>query len=174
MQLFLGFGRDVTCMCWAMVQGEDGVPLASGRVALPARIGQASKLAKARAEEAFVAATTTRGGIACTSAAIAGAGCGVAGGAAGAVAGAAVGVVPALFTFGLSIPVGAALGLCAGTATGASAGAMGGGAAGYAGFTYRKELSSSAVVLKTKAMDSATQVSQNLRAIMRASTGGTA
>lgn len=60
---------------------------------------------------------------------------GVAGLTAGSVMGAAVGVVPALFTFGLSIPICAALGggagLVVGTAVGGAAGALGGGAAGY-------------------------------------------
>merc|ERR1712136_193009 len=53
----------------------------------------------------------------------------------GAVVGGAVGIVPALFTFGLSIPVcatiGGSIGLCSGTAVGSSVGAIGGGAAGY-------------------------------------------
>lgn len=48
--------------------------------------------------------------------------------------------VPALFTFGLSIPVGASIGLMAGATTGGSAGAVGGGAIGFAGFTYREEI----------------------------------
>eukprot|EP00747_Dinoflagellata_sp_TGD_P145416 gnl/TRDRNA2_/TRDRNA2_176586_c0_seq3.p1 gnl/TRDRNA2_/TRDRNA2_176586_c0~~gnl/TRDRNA2_/TRDRNA2_176586_c0_seq3.p1 ORF type:complete len:574 (+),score=134.02 gnl/TRDRNA2_/TRDRNA2_176586_c0_seq3:170-1891(+) len=64
---------------------------------------------------------------------------GTTGGATGTVAGgamgAAVGVIPALFTVGLSIPVGAAIGggigLFAGTATGGSVGAVCGGAVGY-------------------------------------------
>jgi hypothetical protein len=63
---------------------------------------------------------------------------GASGGAAGlttgAVIGAACGVVPAFFTFGLSIPIGAALGgatgLCAGTVAGGTAGLVGGGLAG--------------------------------------------
>ena len=48
--------------------------------------------------------------------------------------------MPALFTFGLSIPVGASIGLMAGATTGGSAGAVGGGAIGFAGFTYREEI----------------------------------
>lgn len=63
---------------------------------------------------------------------------------AGTVVGAAVGVVPALFTFGLSIPVGAALGggagLFMGTAVGATAGALSGGAAGYGAYAKRGEI----------------------------------
>lgn len=60
---------------------------------------------------------------------------GTTGAVSGAVVGGAVGIVPALFTFGLSIPVcatiGGSIGLCSGTAVGSSVGAIGGGAAGY-------------------------------------------
>ncbi|CAK0891429.1 unnamed protein product [Prorocentrum cordatum] len=64
-----------------------------------------------------------------------GAGGGAAGLVAGGTLGAACGVPFSLFTFGLSIPVGAAVGsaagLCAGAITGGTAGLVGGGAAGY-------------------------------------------
>jgi hypothetical protein len=60
---------------------------------------------------------------------------GAVGMASGSVLGAVVGLVPALFTFGLSIPVGAVLGgsagLCVGTAVGGTTGLVAGGAAGY-------------------------------------------
>jgi len=53
----------------------------------------------------------------------------------GGALGAAVGIVPAIFTFGLSIPIGAALGggcgLFAGTAVGSTTGAIAGGTLGY-------------------------------------------
>lgn len=53
----------------------------------------------------------------------------------GGTLGAVCGVPLSLFTFGLSIPVGAAVGsaagLCAGVVTGGTAGLVGGGAAGY-------------------------------------------
>merc|ERR1711862_636876 len=62
---------------------------------------------------------------------------------AGTVVGAAVGVVPALFTFGLSIPVGAAIGGGIGLVTGGSVGAVGGGALGFAGYTYKNEIGES-------------------------------
>merc|ERR1719387_2858406 len=62
---------------------------------------------------------------------------------ASAAGGAAVGVVPAIFTFGLSIPVcaviGGGAGLAAGTAVGSGAGAVGG-AAVYSGYHHREEL----------------------------------
>jgi len=86
--------------------------------------------------------------VSATSAAVGTVAGGVTGGGAGTVVGSVAGVVvgmgPALFTFGLSIPisatVGGGIGLCVGTVTGATAGAMVGGAAGYAGFTHRKGL----------------------------------
>lgn len=75
---------------------------------------------------------------------------GTLGTAAGGVVGAAVGVIPALFTFGLSIPlfvaVGSGVGLCAGTAAGGSVGAIGGGAASYAGYKHRQSLWASAAL----------------------------
>merc|ERR1719230_2263710 len=74
---------------------------------------------------------------------------GATGGGTGTIIGAAVGVVPALFTFGLSIPVGAAIGGGIGLCAGGSVGAVGGGAAGYGGYTWRKEINDS----KTKAYE---------------------
>jgi len=68
---------------------------------------------------------------------------GTVGGGGGVLIGAAVGVVPALFTFGLSIPVGAAIGGGIGLVTGGSVGAVGGGAVGFAGYTYKKEIGES-------------------------------
>jgi len=53
----------------------------------------------------------------------------------GSIVGAAAGIVPAIFTFGLSIPIGAMIGggagLCVGTAVGGTTGLVAGGAAGY-------------------------------------------
>lgn len=75
--------------------------------------------------------------------------------AAGSLVGAAVGIVPAVFTFGLSIPVGAILGggagLCAGTAVGGTAGLVSGGAAGYAGYAKRKQIAAGVSGLRSKA-----------------------
>lgn len=63
-----------------------------------------------------------------------GASAGSAGAVAGGTLGAAFGTVPALFTFGMSIPLGAAvgssIGLCAGVVTGGTVGFWGGGGAG--------------------------------------------
>ncbi|CAE7650892.1 unnamed protein product, partial [Symbiodinium pilosum] len=64
---------------------------------------------------------------------------------AGSLVGGAIGILPALFTFGLSIPVGAAIGggagLAVGAAAGATAGAVSGGAAGYGAYAKRGQIS---------------------------------
>jgi hypothetical protein len=91
----------------------------------------ATQLAKSTVKDrgAQVTAASALGG-----AAAMGASGGFAGLTTGTVIGAACGVVPALFTFGLSIPIGAVVGgttgLCAGTVAGGSVGLVGGGAAG--------------------------------------------
>merc|ERR1712154_723837 len=60
---------------------------------------------------------------------------GVIGLGAGTIVGAAVGVIPAVFTFGLSIPIGAVvggtIGLSSGATIGAGVGAVGGSVVGY-------------------------------------------
>merc|ERR1719343_791729 len=64
-----------------------------------------------------------------------GTGGGAAGLASGGLLGAACGLVPAVFTFGLSIPIGAAigggLGMCTGATLAGTAGLVGGGTLGY-------------------------------------------
>jgi len=90
-------------------------------------------------------ATDPRIQITVASGVVGGASLGAVGAAGGAVAGgtvgALVGLIPAIFTFGLSIPVGAAIGggagLCAGGAAGTAVGFMGASAAGFTGYTYR-------------------------------------
>jgi len=71
---------------------------------------------------------------------------GVAGLATGTAVGAAVGVPAAFFTFGLSIPIGAAIGGTCGMVTGAAAGgtvgAVGAGAAGYGAYQKRDQITS--------------------------------
>lgn len=111
------------------------------------------------------AAAATRARTTSTGVAVGGTlGC-LAGGALGGLAGAALGVVPALFTFGLSIPVGGVIGLCAGAAAGSGAGAVGGGVAGYTGFAYHKELQASADYVKGKAYGAAHQVAETAKAM---------
>jgi len=79
----------------------------------------------------------------------------VTGVATGSIAGAAAGLPFALFTLGLSIPVGAVLGggagLVVGVTTGATVGAMGGGAAGYGAYQHRDEIRSTAGAVAAKA-----------------------
>jgi len=73
--------------------------------------------------------------------------------ASGVVVGAAAGVVPALFTFGLSIPAGAAIGgiggLCGGTLLGGSSG----GIAGFTTYKYRIGIKDGFMTVKVKARD---------------------
>mmetsp|Transcript_107260 Transcript_107260/g.300346 ORF Transcript_107260/g.300346 Transcript_107260/m.300346 type:complete len:265 (+) Transcript_107260:107-901(+) len=77
----------------------------------------------------------------------------------GATVGAAVGLLPAIFTFGLSIPIGAVIGGGAGLVTGATAGsfvgAVGGGAAGYGAYAKREQISEAAGHTLAKVSDSA-------------------
>lgn len=64
----------------------------------------------------------------------------------GGVMGAAIGVVPAIFTFGLSVPLGALLGagagLFSGAVVGSSVGFVSGGAAGYSAYVRKDEIRS--------------------------------
>lgn len=98
---------------------------------------------------------------------------GAAGGAlAGAVAGAAVGLVPALFTFGLSIPVfaviGGGMGMCIGTAAGAATGLTSGAAVGYAGYACRDKPAQAITFVHGK-----WQGSRGTQLQRKASSGGT-
>lgn len=92
-------------------------------------------------------------------AAVLGIGGGAAGLAAGGAAGALAGLPLALFTLGLSVPLGAAMGggvgLVVGTAAGAGAGAVGGGAAGYGAYAKRDDIHGAASLAASKAGDGA-------------------
>merc|ERR1719330_2144423 len=63
---------------------------------------------------------------------------------AGGAIGGAVGILPAIFTFGLSIPIGAVIGAGCGMvftgATGATVGFAGGSAIGYTGYSRRDQI----------------------------------
>eukprot|EP00441_Pelagodinium_beii_P040301 CAMPEP_0197635874 /NCGR_PEP_ID=MMETSP1338-20131121/11566_1 /TAXON_ID=43686 ORGANISM="Pelagodinium beii, Strain RCC1491" /NCGR_SAMPLE_ID=MMETSP1338 /ASSEMBLY_ACC=CAM_ASM_000754 /LENGTH=354 /DNA_ID=CAMNT_0043208007 /DNA_START=12 /DNA_END=1076 /DNA_ORIENTATION=+ len=103
--------------------------------------------AKAQATATFVkeSAADRRVQVSAAGAGLGATACGTAGAATGACiggsVGALVGLVPAVFTFGLSIPIGAVVGGSAGVmlggAVGTSAGFAGGGAMAFLGFTYR-------------------------------------
>lgn len=105
-----------------------------------ARQGEARARQLAATPEFQVTAATAVGGAALLG--TSGSGIGLA---AGGLFGAAVGTVPAVFTFGLSIPIGAAIGggvgLCIGAVSGTCAGLVGGGAMGYSAYSHRDFLS---------------------------------
>merc|ERR1712217_412471 len=73
----------------------------------------------------------------------------------GTIVGAAVGVIPAVFTFGLSIPIGAAIGgstgLVAGTVAGAAVGFVGGGVAGRTAHKHREQIGDGVTAVAKKA-----------------------
>jgi len=73
---------------------------------------------------------------------------------AGGALGAAIGVVPALFTFGLSIPVcaliGGGCGLVTGSAVGGTTGAVAGGVGGYETYKHREAIGSAATSARSK------------------------
>jgi hypothetical protein len=122
-------------------------------------------------------------------AALLGGGGGAAGLLTGSVLGAACGILPAVFTFGLSIPIAAAFGgtagLAIGTAVGSAAGAVGGGATGYglyvkkdaikARASYIKDGATSKVsMVKAKLADGWTSLKGNVKnKLSRSGTGGT-
>eukprot|EP00448_Togula_jolla_P008846 CAMPEP_0170595442 /NCGR_PEP_ID=MMETSP0224-20130122/14564_1 /TAXON_ID=285029 /ORGANISM="Togula jolla, Strain CCCM 725" /LENGTH=729 /DNA_ID=CAMNT_0010919623 /DNA_START=44 /DNA_END=2233 /DNA_ORIENTATION=+ len=116
----------------AMVMAIEGCPVDSKIVRRGARRSSRPVFQEPESWESRVkvAAVTGLG-----SAATLGAAGGATGFLLGGASGAALGVIPAIFTFGLSIPVGAALGsgagLMAGTAVGSSIGAAAGSALGY-------------------------------------------
>jgi len=126
---------------------------------------EAALMAKKRTSEVaadrgfqVAAASAVSGGV------VVGAGGAATGFFAGGALGAAVGVVPALFTFGLSIPVGAALGagcgVAVGTTVGGATGFTGAGAIGYGAYVKRAEIAAlhekavaTAGLAKAKAVD---------------------
>lgn len=88
---------------------------------------------------------------------VVGTGAGVSGLVAGGCAGAVAGLPFALFTFGMSVPLGAALGgsagLVTGAAAGATAGAVGGGAVGYGTYAKWDDISAAGKSVAGKACD---------------------
>lgn len=89
--------------------------------------------------EALGAVLAAGGGALCVGSAGA-----VIGAAAGGTVGTAMGAVPALFTFGLSLPIGAVVGgstgVCVGSAAGGSAGLLGGAVTGFVVAHYRVQI----------------------------------
>lgn len=133
----------------ATVRAREATGEAAETSAVRAR--ELAERAKYLALDKKVQATTVS---AASGAMIMGTGGGVAGFLGGGAIGMAIGIVPAMFTFGLSIPIGAAVGsgwgLAVGTATGGAAGLVTGGATGYGVYTRRDEISSGATEAWTK------------------------
>merc|ERR1712232_295606 len=75
----------------------------------------------------------------------------------GTIVGAACGLIPAVFTFGLSIPIGAAIGgstgLVAGTVAGGAVGLVGGGVAGRSAHKHREQIGDGVAAAASKAVD---------------------
>merc|ERR1712060_585424 len=73
----------------------------------------------------------------------------------GTIVGAAFGLIPAVFTFGLSIPIGAAIGgstgLVAGTVAGGAVGFVGGGVAGRTAHKHREQIGDGVAAVANKA-----------------------
>eukprot|EP00445_Apocalathium_hangoei_P041570 CAMPEP_0203967988 /NCGR_PEP_ID=MMETSP0359-20131031/96721_1 /ASSEMBLY_ACC=CAM_ASM_000338 /TAXON_ID=268821 /ORGANISM="Scrippsiella Hangoei, Strain SHTV-5" /LENGTH=474 /DNA_ID=CAMNT_0050905907 /DNA_START=49 /DNA_END=1473 /DNA_ORIENTATION=- len=116
------------------------VSAAKGTQAKAAKLG-ADLLETAQDRKTQVTAAAAAGG-----AVVVGVGGSAVGFVSGGAIGAACGVLPALFTFGLSIPIGAAIGsgagLCLGAAAGGTAGLVGGGTTGYSVYAHRGDIGS--------------------------------
>jgi len=131
------------------VKGTEMVMAARERIT---KVAKASKVGavKVLSERSFQVAAASAAG----SATVLGAGGAVTGLFAGGTLGAAIGIVPAIFTFGLSIPVGIAVGAgcgaVAGGVAGSAGGLAGGGAAGYGAYSKRAEIRNLANKVQTQ------------------------
>jgi hypothetical protein len=81
--------------------------------------------------------------------------------ASGVVVGSAAGVVPALFTFGLSIPVGGAIGGVGGLCGGTLLGGTSGGIAGFTIYKYRIDIKDGFMTIKVKARSTLNSTKEN-------------
>jgi len=125
-------------------------------------------LARASKVKAEALAKDARMQVTVASASVGGAAGGTCGAAAGlftgGALGAAAGIPVALFTLGLSIPVGAMLGggfgLVAGGAAGTTVGATTGGALGYGGFTKRAEIQAAIFAVRTQMRQAANSIKE--------------
>lgn len=132
--------------------GTRGIQALDGslwRAADAAQVAMGSTVAMAADRRVQVTAASAAGGAVVVG--VGGAGAGLL---MGSTLGAVVGILPALFTFGLSIPLGAMLGggcgVVVGGAAGGTAGFTSAGAAGYGAYTKRKEIGSSIVTARAK------------------------
>eukprot|EP00928_Gymnodinium_smaydae_P038570 TRINITY_DN26581_c0_g2_i1.p1 TRINITY_DN26581_c0_g2~~TRINITY_DN26581_c0_g2_i1.p1 ORF type:complete len:322 (+),score=50.59 TRINITY_DN26581_c0_g2_i1:86-967(+) len=132
--------RQSVASAWQRVPPRAQASLSGVAAAAGARLAVAREVAKEPRTK--VAAASAAGG-----AVTLGASGGLAGLATGTIAGAAAGLIPAVFTLGLSIPLGAVLGggsgLVIGTTVGGAAGLVGGGVAGSCAYARRDSIQSS-------------------------------
>jgi len=128
----------VTECSWAKRLQEHTGPIVSRSKQVA--VGLTTSARQMVSEPSFQAASVTGAG----AAVVLGTGGGAAGLVGGSAVGAALGVLPALFTFGLSIPVTAAAvgaaGCIAGAVVGSSVGLVGGSMAGYGAYTKRIQI----------------------------------
>merc|ERR1719188_1025044 len=133
----------------------------SAKIARAATDTQAKTKAMVSDKEVQATAASAAGG-----AVVLGTGGAATGLVAGGVVGAAVGLVPAVFTFGLSIPVmavvGGACGLTAGAAAGGTTGAIAG-AGGYKAYAKREDIVKGAESLQQNARERARALSNRVR-----------
>jgi len=143
--LVLGNTKRVGMEAVAKAQWAYADPKAAARAAKSSAIDTAER-ARAVAGDRAVQTTAASAAGGAVAMGTSGAAAGFVG---GATIGAAMGVPAALFTFGMSIPIGAAVGsaagLCAGAAVGGGVGLVGGGAAGYGVYTKQDKLRNSTV-----------------------------
>lgn len=141
-------------LSWAVDTARDKAYMLSGR----------AREVAADSKFQATAASTAGGAIAL------GASGGTAGLAVGSAIGAAVGLVPALFTLGLSIPIGAAIGggsgLVLGTVAGGTCGAVGAGAAGYGVYSKKEQISRHAEYAWDAAAETTSRVKERSAAAM--------
>merc|ERR1719323_1511062 len=165
---------------WASIALTDAKTLAQAKAKLTRAKAVELKVATGElvASKSFQAtAASATGG-----ATVLGAGGGAAGLAVGGAAGALAGLPLALFTFGLSIPVGAVFGggagLAMGAATGASIGAVGGGAAGFGAYSKREDIRKAANLVASTVGDGTdyakTKASQSRTLLENAASGARA
>lgn len=143
----------------SMAVEDTALKIKEGAAFARCKAGEAADRTKAvAAKKSFqtTAASSVGGAV------VVGAGAGVTGMATGSVLGAAAGLPLAIFTLGLSIPIGAVIGggtgLAAGIATGATAGAVGGGAVGYGTYSKWDDINSARKMVSSTACNGAAYV----------------
>jgi len=138
----------------AKLAAETQIQIEVAKDLLCSRAAAVAKGVKNTANDRSVQATAA--GSISGSAALAASG-GATGLATGSMVGAACGLIPAVFTFGLSIPIGAAIGgstgLVAGSVAGGAVGFVGGGVAGRTAHKHREQIGDGVSAVASKAGD---------------------